>query len=40
MVEYSARKKMPFNVTISAGVDVLEPHWSTCPKADQFRRKP
>jgi len=34
--------KMPFDVVISGLNDeeeCLTPHWSTCPKADQFRRK-
>lgn len=34
-----AGNKMPFTVTRADGVDVLIPHWSNCPKADQFRKK-
>jgi len=32
-------KKMPFTITMSGENEVLEPHWSSCPKADSFRRK-
>lgn len=36
------RKNMPFTVKFAGLNDedeFLEPHWSTCPKADQYRRK-
>jgi hypothetical protein len=32
-------KKMPFDVRMSDGQEVLESHWATCPVADRFRSR-
>lgn len=32
-------KKMPFDVRVVDDAEELLPHWSSCPKAQDFRRK-